>query len=199
MPASLEDLESLPALTSKNATLTIEEMLTIYPEPPGFRKGWWDTSIRAGDASVLEAVIANYESWVKENFADTGPDVVPVLLLVPLSKTTIGQFQKNGGNSLGVAADSPAQIKINTYISWTDPSQDEFMEEAAMKLVGQTEKIAKDSDAFDQGFIYMNNAEPVQDVYERRGENTIELLKDVAAKYDPDDVLRTQWKGYFKV
>ena len=45
----------------------------------------------------------------------------------------------------------------------------------------------------------MNNAEPTQDVYERRGADTIALLKRVAAKYDPDNVLRTQWKGYFKI
>lgn len=174
-------------------------MLNVYPEPPGFRKGWWDTSIRAGDASVLDAVIDNYENWVKENLADKGPEVVPVLLMTPLSRSIIAQFQKKGGNSLGLGANTPAQVKINTYITWTDPDLDEFMEEAAMRLVGQTEQIAKDRSAFDGGFIYMNNAEPAQDVYERRGEDTLKLLKSVAAKYDPNDMLRTQWKGYFKV
>ena len=48
-------------------------------------------------------------------------------------------------------------------------------------------------------FIYMNYAERTQDVYERRGAETIALFKAVAEKYDPDNVLRAQWKGYFKV
>ena len=131
--------------------MSIGDMLTVYPEPAGFRKGWWDTSIRAGDASVLEAIINNYENWVKEYLADKGPEVAPVLLIMPISKSIIAQFQKNGGNSLGVGARTPPQIKINTYITWTDPAQDEFMSRAASMLVSQTEKIAKDHGAFDQG------------------------------------------------
>lgn len=198
--------------------MSVGDMLSVYPDPAGLRKGWWDTSIRAGDASVLEAVIANYESWVQKNMADKGPEVVAVLLIIPISRTTIAQFQKNGGNSLGVDAETPAQIKINTYVTWTDPTMDKFIGEAATKLVGETEKIAKDSGAFDDGashsslrcteggisgtnsvqFIYMNYAERTQDVYGRRGAKTISHLKAVAEKYDPDNVLRSQWKGYFK-
>ena len=45
----------------------------------------------------------------------------------------------------------------------------------------------------------MNYAERTQDVFGRRGEETIANLKSAAAKYDPQNVLRTQWKGYFKV
>ena len=67
---SLKDLETLPALSTKNATMSVSDMLNVYPDPAGFRKGWWDTSIRAGDASVLEAVIDNYGTWVQENMAD---------------------------------------------------------------------------------------------------------------------------------
>lgn len=151
MPPSLEDLETLPALSEKNATMTVGDMLNVYPDPAGLRKGWWDTSIRAGDASVLEDVINNYGDWVVENMADKGPDVVAVLLIIPISRSTIGQFQKNGGNSLGVGPDTPAQIKINTYITWKDPAMDDFMGQAATQLVGQTEKIAKDAGQFDDG------------------------------------------------
>ena len=45
----------------------------------------------------------------------------------------------------------------------------------------------------------MNYAERTQDVYERRGADTIAELKGAAAKYDPKNVLRNQWKGYFNV
>ena len=194
-------------------------MLNVYPDPAGFRKAWWDTAIRAGDASVLEAVIDNYGTWVQENMADKGPDVMAVLLIIPISRTTIAQFQKNGGNSLGVDADTPTQIKINTYVTWSDPAMDDAIGEAGTKLVGQTERIAKDAGAFDGGvsqysglseargrqrltmqqFIYMNYAERTQDVFERRGADTIAHLKAVSEKYDPDDVLLTQWKGFFKI
>lgn len=125
-------------------------MLNVYPDPAGLRKGWWDTSIRAGNASVLQDVIVNYGAWAAANFANK-PDVVAVLLILPIASSTIAQFQKNGGNSLGVDTDTPTQIKINTYVTWADRAMDKEIGQLATQLVGETEQIAKDAGAFNNG------------------------------------------------
>ncbi|SPO04344.1 related to 6-hydroxy-d-nicotine oxidase [Cephalotrichum gorgonifer] len=198
VPAVFEPLEAIPAISEKNASLTVPDMLNVYVDAAGLRKGWWDTSIRAGNAAALQDIIANYGVWAAANLADK-PDVVAVLLIIPIPTSTIAQFGKNGGNSLGVDPNTPAQIKINTYITWGSASQDSYMNDIATQLVGQTEQIAKDANAFDDGFIYMNYAERTQDVYGRRGPDIIAELKATAKKFDPKDVLKNQWKGYFKV
>ena len=198
VPAVFQPFEAIPDLQNKNATLTVSAMLDVYPDPAGFRKGWWDTSISADAPEVLQQVIANYGTWVANNFADK-PEVVAVLLIQPVALSTIQHMQKNGGNSLHLSPSIGAQMKINTYITWSNASLDAFVENAATQLVSETEQLAIDGDAFDGGFRYMNYAERTQDVYGRYGAGALPELQAAAAKYDPQQVLKKQWKGYFKV
>lgn len=198
VPAVFQPFEAIPDLMNKNATLTVPAMLDVYPDPAGFRKGWWDTSIAADSPEVLKAVIANYGTWAAANFADK-PEVVAVLLIQPVAHSTILQMQKYGGNSMNLPPSLATQIKINTYVTWADPALDTFVGNAATQLVSQTEQIAIDGEAFDGGFRYMNYAERTQDVYGRYGPGALAQLQAAANTYDPNQVLKKQWKGYFKV
>ncbi|PKS11275.1 hypothetical protein jhhlp_003037 [Lomentospora prolificans] len=198
VPPVFEPFEAIPDLANKNATLTVPDMLDVYPDPAGFRKGWWDTSISADAPDVLKAIIANYGTWVSSTFSDK-PEVVAVLLIQPVAHSTIVQMQKNGGNSMNLPTTLGTQMKINTYVTWADASLDVFVGNAATQFVQQAEQTAIDGNAFDGGFRYMNYAERTQDVYGRYGPGALTQLQAAAAKYDPQQVLKKQWKGYFKV
>lgn len=51
----------------------------------------------------------------------------------------------------------------------------------------------------DMDFVYMNYADADQDPIATYGAQNVQLLRDVAAKYDPEGVFQTRVSGGFKV
>ena len=200
VPPIYGPFESVPTIpgTTKNATLSPGQMLTVYPDPSGFRKGWWDHTIAADTPAALKRIIANYGEWVETNFSND-PDVVAALLIQPITKPTIQSMQKNGGNPIPLSPNMRVPIKVTTYITWSDASKDNRINVAATALTSQIEAIAHQENAWNGGFIYLNYADRRQDPYSRYRPADIQRLRSVARQYDPQRTLRNLWKGYFKL
>jgi hypothetical protein len=199
IPPVFTPLEALPAVpgTVKSATLSVADMLLVYPEPYGFRKGWWDTTVSATSPALLQQIAAAYGTWVETSLSGL-PNVTAVLLVQPLSVNIMAQMQKNGGNPLGLHPSLGALMKILTYITWSDPALDVQIGLRATEFVAEIEGLARAAGLYN-GFRYINNAELTQEVYRRYGVENYLRLKLVARKYDPLDVFKRLWKGYFKI
>lgn len=197
VPAVFEPVKDLSSISSTVKVGRITELSSALGEPYGVRATWWDTSI-SGDApaSLLEEIVGVFESFVAA-IQEQG-NFTPFLIFQPITKGTVVQMQKNGGNALGLKPEDGALWIIQLSARWEDPSLDEAIEKGAQKVVDDVERVAKEQDML-RGFKYMNYAGSEQDVLGSYGKENIERLRKVAQKYDAEHVLPQLWDGYFHV
>lgn len=90
------------------------------------------------------------------------------------------------------------ELVYQPYLAWDGAYQDALFEEQGQWLNDQVAAYAASIGA-DNPFIYLDYADKSQDPLGSYGSSNVELLRDAAAKYDPNGVFQTLLPGGFKI
>jgi hypothetical protein len=106
------------------------------------------------------------------------------------TQNIIDAMGSRGGNALGLANAEPFLVFLMEPF-WADESQGERVWKAlratATKTQTEAKRLGKEHD-----YIYLNYANPFQDVYRSYGSSAKAFLNAVSAKYDPDGIFQRQ-------
>ncbi|KAJ7434670.1 hypothetical protein FB451DRAFT_1063217, partial [Mycena latifolia] len=116
------------------------------------------------------------------------------VLFQPIAHGFATAGAKNGGNPLT----TPWRIVLLGSAFWSDPADDEIIQEKVHELRRWAERTARDRGLL-HPFIYMNYASDAQDVMGGVGTENLRKMRRVKSLYDPENRLGAYWKGGFKL
>lgn len=87
-------------------------------------------------------------------------------------------------------------VRLNPH--WKDKAYDDEIYHAAQVWLSTVRNYTTYV-GMDHPFEFLNNAAPFQDPLGSYGAKNLQLMRDVAKKYDPDEVFQTLVPGGFKL
>ncbi|KXH45836.1 FAD binding domain-containing protein [Colletotrichum salicis] len=168
----------------------------------GERQSFYATSIRDGEnsESFMSSVIDAFTTFASELRADVearGDSLNVTMVFQPLTNPALEAMQRNGGNALGLKPSEFPSYIVSVPTAWSDAALDDMIDARTNQFIKDLDAMAQ-KQGFGNGFEYMNYAGKLQNVIESYGKVNQEKLRAIAAKYDPNGLLRKLWTGYFK-
>ncbi|KAK4209809.1 hypothetical protein QBC37DRAFT_45377 [Rhypophila decipiens] len=217
-PPSLPAQEFIPSIFSPfNAvaqaaivnTTTIANISTVsqsISQPSGSQQIWMNVAVSVASPSASQLLIDIVPLWQSyvANLLSQVPSsngtqlLTPYLIFQPMSSNILTAMQVAGGNTLGLDVKRGPRMIVQLSVTWSDAGLNRLVEKKTKELIDDINKLAKRRN-LDDGFVYMNYAEPSQDVFSSYGRENKDRLKRVARKYDPTEELKRLWRGYFKL
>lgn len=162
----------------------------------GMREGWWVLPILT-DREAMQIIHDTYFAMAQEYLADV-EDWITGMALNIVSKEFVMAGITNGGDPMGLDPNAAPYLWIEESITWKNAADDAtvqaFYDAVNANLTAQLEPRGVLHD-----FVYMNDANAKQDVFAGYPKSSVQLLKMVREKYDPDMVFTNQMPGGFKV
>ncbi|KAK4224260.1 hypothetical protein QBC38DRAFT_398015 [Podospora fimiseda] len=166
----------------------------------GARQNFAVMAVKATSAGLIHDFVAMWKEFVDRIVAETpeGVRLQPMMVIQPITVGVIQMMQRNGGNALGLKpSDGPLFLVMLSW-EWDERSLDEKLEGESKKLLDEFDRVARQR-GLGNGFVYMNYASRLQDVYGNYGLLNKGRLALTALKYDPLMRYKSLWKGYFKL
>ena len=179
-------------------TKTIVEVIEAHSasSPNGLRQSYW-TATFVLDQSLAEEIV---EMWREEidpiKSQITG--FLPVLTLQVITVRMMEQMEINGGNALGLDGKNGPLMIVAPSAMWADPAHDETVLSTYAKWLSRSNAMAREL-GLDHRYLYMNYASQFQNPIRGYGEPSLERLRSIARKYDPEGVFQKLQPGYFKL
>lgn len=196
-PPAFNEFTSIPNITDTLRITTLSD-LTVQlnaSNPGGFREHYTTATFK--NSAALQVRILDIFTQEVEPIKDAA-DILPALVMQPITLPMIRLFRKNGGNALGIAeADGPL-ILMNLAILWSSKADDDRIIAAAARVISRSQQVAGEM-GLGYRYIYQNYASLSQDVFRGYGEPNRRRLLAISRKYDPDQVFRNLQPGYFKL
>lgn len=155
---------------------------------------WIQTSFQP-TLKMLNSVYLHWKTAV--GAIEEVPGVVWSLSLHPIPPS----FYKNSGstgNSLGLEDRSGVLVVAGLTVSWVDSAHDGLVEETARAMMDGIEHDAREAGLYDP-FLYLNYASAEQKPIEAYGAKSLEHLRKVSKRVDPNGVFSRQVPGGFKI
>ncbi|KAN0089830.1 FAD-binding domain containing protein [Hyaloscypha variabilis] len=197
-PPILSNFTKPPGAIASTLAVTNLTALTISfnnSNPGGFRETYWTLTVK-NSPTILNDIVNIFQEEI--NPINTVENLLPALVIQPITEDIISHFSKNGGNALGITTADGPLILINIAISWSLATDDAAVFAAAGNTIARA-----NATAFAQGlgfpFIYQNYAALQQNVFEGYGAANLAKLRAVSEKYDPLGVWQKLQPGYFKI
>jgi hypothetical protein len=115
-----------------------------------------------------------------------------------LPRMIYSKARLNGGNSLGLADEEDDLVILLLTSTWSSAYYDDMVHKAAQDLFRRVEKRAEEM-GLDNSFIYLNYADKWQDPISGYGVQSVDTLRNVAARYDPKGFFQKQVPGGHKI
>ncbi|KAF2646814.1 FAD-binding domain-containing protein [Massarina eburnea CBS 473.64] len=174
-----------PAGTPTNSTLMeLTNQLAFIGSEGSARHDY-----RAATAKVdVELYNDVYEFWKPKAQAvhnATGANVTFVFQPVP--KSVAAASEEKGGNPMGITAED--QMWWSTTLDWTDAADDDTVRGLSIETTDKWEELGKARGSY-LPHLFMNDASRDQNPLASYGEENLQKLKDIAAKYDPTQLFQ---------
>ncbi|KAK3307410.1 uncharacterized protein B0T15DRAFT_492889 [Chaetomium strumarium] len=190
---------ALPEILNTVKMTSISEMAFEYNIPAKLHDVWFTLSLKndprilAHASAVHDKLVADLKDFIPEQ------DFVTQCLFQPLP-TVFGQNSiAAGGNVMGVERQPHNGILFLATAMVRTPEQEAF---AYPKVKAWVESVSEFARGIDGGLLewrYLNYADKSQDPLATYGEANLRLMREVAAKYDPDGVFQRLCPGGFKL
>ena len=162
----------------------------------GMREGWWILPILA-NREAMQIAHDTYFEMIQEYFADMSGWMTGFALNI-ISKEYVVAGIKNGGDPMGVDPTEAPYIWIEESITWSNEEDDAtvqaFYEAVNANITEQLKPLGVLHE-----YLYLNDANQVQDVFAGYPKSSVLLLQMIRDKYDPDRVFTDLMPGGFKV
>ncbi|OTA98692.1 hypothetical protein M426DRAFT_69295 [Hypoxylon sp. CI-4A] len=116
--------------------------------------------------------------------------------LQPISTSLVEAGRKRGGNALGLQSVNQTWWVLDSL--WWSPDDDQSVHDATRTMIDGIETDAKNRGKYLE-YQFMNDASWDQPVIAHYGEENVQKLKEVQARYDPDLVFQRLVPGGFKL
>jgi len=181
IPMSM-DLTGVSEQTERTASIALSA-------PPGMWNGYW-TFCTQVNADILKYF---FDAWREE--ADKYPNIegfanTAMANINIVTKGMLNSMKRNGGNSLGLDDSTPFFVML-METSWVHESDGEHVWTAMRNTYTRTEQEARRL-GLEHEYIYMNYANPYQDVYSSYGAQAKDFLRKTSTKYDPKGMFQRQ-------
>ncbi|KAL8672240.1 MAG: hypothetical protein Q9168_003287 [Polycauliona sp. 1 TL-2023] len=196
-PAAFSEFTAITNITDTQRLTTLTNLtLELNASNPGGYREHYTTATFKNSASLQLKILDIFHSEI-EGIKDAA-DILPALVMQPISLPMIRLFQKRGGNALGITEQDGPLILMNLAIMWSNRADDKRIISAAARVISRSKEVAKEM-GLENRYVYQNYASLNQDVFSGYGEENQKRLVDISRKYDPDRVFQDLQPGYFKL
>jgi hypothetical protein len=192
--------ENYTKIESMQSGVKLRDMVDISHEissmsPNGLRNSYRTSTFKLS-REMMQAVVDHMLVEVEPVKKVEG--IMPCVVLQPMTPGTISNFQKKGGNCLGVDDSEGPLINVNYNVMWKNIEDDE---KVLRYIRGTQEKDVEKAKelGLHHRYLYQNYAAGDQDVFAGYGEENRKKLRKISKKYDPEQVFQKLQPGYFKL
>ncbi|KAF9772511.1 hypothetical protein IL306_009775 [Fusarium sp. DS 682] len=192
-----KDFNKIEAIsdTTKNRTLADFGKELMNDSPSGLREVYYVITTKV-DHDILTFARDYFFKTVLE-VLDV-PGILPAFVVQGITTPQLRQMQKNGGNALGINPDGGLLFILQLSVMWRNRSDDDAVYSWISDILETVTKEAK-ARGVNSDYVYMNYASQYQDVIASYGVENKAKLKNIARKYDPQQVFQQLQPGYFKL
>lgn len=162
----------------------------------GLREGWWVVSLVA-DRSAIQIIHDTYFAMVQEHFANVQGWITGLAFNI-ISKEFVVAGITNGGDPMGLDPNRAPYFWVEESLTWSN-AEDDAVVQAFYEAVNKNITAQLRPRGVLHDFLYLNDVNENQDVFGGYPKSSVQLLKMVREKYDPDMVFTNQMPGGFKV
>ncbi len=196
-PAIFENYTKTPSMQD---TLKLRDMVDMAHEtssssPNGLRESYRTATYQVSE-EMLRTVADNFIAGVEA--VNTVEGILPCAVFQPMTPGTVSNFQRNGGNCMGIEASEKPLMNVNYCTMWAKEEDDEEVLKFMRGTHAKDEEKAKEL-GLQHRYLYQNYAAEDQDVFAGYGEENRARLRAISKKYDPDQVFQKLQPGYFKL
>ncbi|KAI1909870.1 hypothetical protein LOZ53_006171 [Ophidiomyces ophidiicola] len=180
--------------TIRNLTLEVGQST-----PSGFRQQFTTATYR-NSAELQNYMVDIFMEEVKtiQGSISQPEGFLPAVAFQPVPKTVSSQFQKRGGNALGLSSSDGPLIVVNICFQWASAADDKPVLSAIRRLLDRTGEWASTRGLLHH-FEYMNYAAPYQKPITSYGAENVRKLRRAQTMYDPRKVFEELQPGGFKL
>ncbi|KAJ3561513.1 hypothetical protein NPX13_g8916 [Xylaria arbuscula] len=176
--ADMKTLADIPRRNAVNHARTIHRVCTLVLTKPAFliaRNAWFDSV----------EIIAHV------------PNIIWLLNLEPLPPQIYARHAEE--NALGLTdRNNKSLLLVHLTVSWSEPSDDTFVNETAHSLMDAIEREARRLGVLDP-YIHMNHADRDQSPITSYGADSLRRLREVRDRVDPRGLFKKMVPGGFKI
>jgi FAD/FMN-containing dehydrogenase len=197
---SFNNIRSLPALINSTSLQSMAEAAAAHQDEPRLSSNAVSTRFFKNDPEIIRHIIKLQDEFVAALSDAIGAENFVTMMAFQPMPSYVGSIgAQRGGNMLGLD-----DMQSNA-IMWTGgvmvpPNEADFAIARTLMnaLSAQIKDFAESVDG-SMDLIYLNYADASQDPLKSYGEEQVQFLRDVAAKYDPAGVFQTRFPGGFKI
>lgn len=160
----------------------------------------WFTLTFKNDPRILAHASALHDQLVADLIAVIpAQDFVTQCLFQPLPALIGQNCAAAGGNVMGVERQTHNGVLFLATVMVKTPEQEAFAYPKVKAWIASVEEFARGIEGGLLEWRYLNYADPSQDPMASYGEENLKLLREVAGKYDPEEVFQKLCPGGFKI
>lgn len=191
------DLNAITPIMSNTAIGSLADMAVKMNEgsADGLRQTQWDVTFKL-DRDLFNFLTTTFYTLLPS--IQTAAGAFPTISIQAITKGQLQGMQKNGGNALGLHPSQGPLFVMNMSCRWTNAADDAailaFFSTIIKKVKAEAQRRGVDNE-----YIYMNYASQFEDPISSYGAQSVERLRRVSSKYDPQRVFQELHPGHFKL
>ncbi|KAH8662483.1 hypothetical protein BX600DRAFT_551239 [Xylariales sp. PMI_506] len=199
-PPAYDKWLAIPQIMNTVKITSISEMAFEYNIPKDYYVVWFTASFR-NDTRIVTKAVELHDQLVEDlrTIAPDG-DFVTQCLFQPLPKIISEQSVAAGGNVMGVERQQDDGLLWLAVAMMKTAEQEALAYPKVKAWVDTVEDFAATTvERGVQPWRHLNYADRSQDALACYGRENVEKIREVAAKYDPDEVFQKLCPGGFKI
>lgn len=174
-----------------------QELDPTFPLLKGDRQRFYVLNIHASNREAIAIVHDTYLDIAK---SELPPGVLVAALAFPaVGEKYIEASTVNGGDPMSLDPEGAPYIWVEESITALSTVTDEQLDEFYDKANAEITKRLKERGIDIPAFLYLNDANPKQDVFATYPQENVQRLRRIRAKYDPERVYTDLMPGGWKV
>lgn len=197
-PLIFDEILRIPAHTELSGFNSLYEMAKQGIDPTHDRVHWFTLTFK-NDVDIVKKTMCLHEKMIAELTSAIGATAFSsrdVLQPVPSFFGEIGA--QKGGNVLGLDKVKDNAILWLATVAYKHAADDQVAHEKLEAYKTALEEYARKKDA-DVAWRYINYCDKTQNFLKSYGQDNIDFMKQVAAKFDPEGVFQKHMPGSFKI
>ncbi|KAI0404734.1 putative oxidoreductase [Xylaria palmicola] len=195
-PQVFAGFTSLPRLAGTTGISNLSSFaVELDNQPLHNRRLLWATNTMVSTEAMINATYFRFN----ESLQAFG-SVADIVLAYTLEPFPPALYARHGdANPFGLGTNKHQSLLVSSFNAlWTDPADDDKVEEATRALIDAIDDDAKRLGAYNP-FLYLNYGAPWQDPIASYGAENVKRLRKVVREVDPEGVFTHQVPGGFKI